>query len=379
MILTKCVKNNLYTLSGFLLMEMLSCESIRMKRAIKNNGETKKLPRNLKYFIDKELSISTIETALLKTQKETCFRFMRTSEIVNDGKTIEFYKGSYSIYSIYQNGSYISRKLFISKDDIKSSGGVQSVLASFLEMMNQISRHDRNKYVKLHYENMKEDELITFDPLSKKKYPTHGVGYDFGSLLHFPSNYNSKNKKNTIEAHKPYYNMMMGQRDEFSFNDYKLINRHYCSKICKSKLVCHNSAYQDINNCGVCKCPNGYKGKYCQDIESSDPKCGQTQLQAYKKVHYLKFKGKNTCTYLITAPKNRKVKLNIILVKTMDKKICTPKSGLEVKYRKDKGAAGLNLCGTYKNIELKSKSRTVLIQYNGKRDDNQFLISYKKL
>ena len=43
---------------------------------------------------------------------------------------------------------------------------------------------------------------------------------------------------------------------------------------CSSSITCEHGGYQDPNNCGRCKCPDGLGGTYCQDVapqEGSQP------------------------------------------------------------------------------------------------------------
>ncbi|GMR31091.1 hypothetical protein PMAYCL1PPCAC_01286, partial [Pristionchus mayeri] len=57
-----------------------------------------------------------------------------------------------------------------------------------------------------------------------------------------------------------------------SFKDAKMINLRYCDRVCTRKLNCKNGGYTDPNNCGKCKCPAGYGGTYCDQVQRTS--CG---------------------------------------------------------------------------------------------------------
>lgn len=40
--------------------------------------------------------------------------------------------------------------------------------------------------------------------------------------------------------------------------------------VCRYNLPCKNEGYTDPNNCHRCKCPSGYGGTYCQQVEYSN-------------------------------------------------------------------------------------------------------------
>ncbi|KAK2188834.1 hypothetical protein NP493_122g04004 [Ridgeia piscesae] len=125
---------------------------------------------------------------------------------------------------------------------------------------------------------------------------------------------------NVIETLNPLYQRNMGQRVGLSFLTSKLINFAYCNDTCKTKLPqpCLREGYQDPNHCDRCRCPDGFSGKYCQDVAPPvNGNCGgkfvatytpQTiSTPGYNTVKY--YENKQECNWLLSAPANHTVEL----------------------------------------------------------------------
>lgn len=61
----------------------------------------------------------------------------------------------------------------------------------------------------------------------------------------------------------------IGQRTGMSFLDMKHLNLLYCSDSCDGteKPECRHDGYQDPNQCNKCKCPDGWTGTLCEELE----------------------------------------------------------------------------------------------------------------
>lgn len=57
------------------------------------------------------------------------------------------------------------------------------------------------------------------------------------------------------------YQRTIGQRDQLSFNDIRLMNSIYCQNTCSIKLPCERGGYTDPRHCNRCRCPDGFTGK----------------------------------------------------------------------------------------------------------------------
>src|SRR4051812_17692676 len=74
----------------------------------------------------------------------------------------------------------------------------------------------------------------------------------------------------TIRTKDPFYMNTIGQRQNPSFNDVKLLNMMYCSGACPAPgPTCTNDGYDNPNACGTCLCPSGLTGDCTQLAPSS--------------------------------------------------------------------------------------------------------------
>lgn len=93
-------------------------------------------------------------------------------------------------------------------------------------------------------------------------------------LIEIQSNYRSKafgryDDLFTLNTNIVDYQKTIGQRDQLSFNDIRLMNVIYCSDSCTQKLPCQRGGYTDPRRCGRCRCPDGFTGKvYIQNLLS---------------------------------------------------------------------------------------------------------------
>lgn len=106
-------------------------------------------------------------------------------------------------------------------------GTVMHELMHALGFMHEHTREDRDSHVQLHWENIKQGYESDFKKIEKGEANLFGVGYDYGSLLHYSSTAFSKNDQKTITALQPSGEAKMGQREKFSASDLKRINTMY--------------------------------------------------------------------------------------------------------------------------------------------------------
>uniref|UniRef100_A0A0N5BJN1 Metalloendopeptidase n=1 Tax=Strongyloides papillosus TaxID=174720 RepID=A0A0N5BJN1_STREA len=330
------------------------------------------------YMVDSKLKSEYIEIALERIQSRTCLKFEKVTQEDKTKEGIYFEKSS-SSYAWY--GKVLEKKfqrIHLSLATEKRVGYIMYLIGATLGLYPEHLRSDRDKYVKLAQEHFSKFVSESHKTKDTKKYPTFDMSYDYGSLMEVSAKYLSKDGEMTIKPPINEYVYMMGQRKGFTYNNYKYINYRYCSSACKNmKNPCKNFGYLKPKNCNECNCPNGYTGKLCEQVESSPKSCSKTALKASNKKATLQTAGIMNCTYTITASSNKNVvQLTIESVTTKKTIPCLQRKGLEIKYRKDRGAMGLNLCGTFQGISIVSETQDVLIQYIGMNSDNNFKITY---
>uniref|UniRef100_A0A0K0FXC6 Metalloendopeptidase n=1 Tax=Strongyloides venezuelensis TaxID=75913 RepID=A0A0K0FXC6_STRVS len=265
---------------------------------------------------------------------------------------------------------------------LNNVGCVKHHIGLALGLIPHTIRWDRKDYIIIHKKNIKHEYSERYRKFNGYHVRIFNTPFDFGSITNYERDYGTDGNKVTYSAKiNDLYNNMLGQREEFSFNDIKLLNDFYCSNKCPKKIKgCINGGYPDPKSCGECKCPVGYRKKLCGIPESSSGKCGPLKLFAsthYKTLEIKTEKG-TVCNHLISSPIRTKVEVVVVEVSTRKRKVCTPKQALEIRHRHNKGAVGLSFCGTYKNISLRPYFSQVLVRYEGSDNQNhKAIIKYR--
>uniref|UniRef100_A0A0N4Z5P8 Metalloendopeptidase n=1 Tax=Parastrongyloides trichosuri TaxID=131310 RepID=A0A0N4Z5P8_PARTI len=268
---------------------------------------------SIKYYISKDLSYSkariNIKNVIRAYEELTCVTFKEASEpIVNE----------YDIMFVYdpRNVPQEIRLLYMCVEDFEN---VAQEIEHALRLEHEHSYFDKNKYITIFENNLKNDNVARSDILIKdneefKTYPD--IPYVYDSVMHYkPFGYAKESlygvarakrletkKANNIDP----YSWIMGQHNQLSFSDTKHINYHYCIKKCKgfSKVECKNGEYQSYIMCSRCICSRGYESNYCERIKRIPKKCFDDNLVAIEKLTYLIVKGathrSESATFFIT-------------------------------------------------------------------------------
>ncbi|ETN82451.1 astacin, partial [Necator americanus] len=78
-------------------------------------------------------------------------------------------------------------------------------LMHVIGLHHEHSRYDRDNFVKVHYENIKKDEWYNFEKVNADKFTTHGVPYDYMSIMHYKKDTFARPGKISIETLNPSY------------------------------------------------------------------------------------------------------------------------------------------------------------------------------
>ncbi|KAM7352147.1 seminal metalloprotease 1-like [Cochliomyia hominivorax] len=105
-------------------------------------------------------------------------------------------------------------------------GTIQHELLHALGFEHQHSAADRDDYIKIVWENIKDDKHNQFDKRSEDTVTDFGVGYDYGSVMHYGPKAFSKNNKKTIVPLADE-DVEIGQRKRFSDKDIEKLNLMY--------------------------------------------------------------------------------------------------------------------------------------------------------
>lgn len=108
-------------------------------------------------------------------------------------------------------------------------GIIEHEIMHALGFHHEQSRPDRNSYISVLWENIKPGSERNFRRYSRGAVSTLGLGYDYGSVMHYGTRSFSKNGKPTIRAMSKL-NSPLGQRVGLSNLDYMKVNVLYdCS------------------------------------------------------------------------------------------------------------------------------------------------------
>nr|XP_057909568.1 meprin A subunit beta-like [Doryrhamphus excisus] len=139
--------------------------------------------------------------------------------------------------------------------------GLSTVEHEFLHALgfyHEQGRADRDDYVTIHFENIEKGKEINFRKV--KNSITHGVPYDYWSVMHYAKGAFSRNKNiPTITTNDPTFQDVIGQRLEMSPKDVQELNLLYkCNSSVSFMMFC---GFVDGTMCQMTKCSqSGLKG-----------------------------------------------------------------------------------------------------------------------
>ncbi|EFP13189.1 hypothetical protein CRE_08443 [Caenorhabditis remanei] len=350
--------------------------------AIKHPEDTMEKPKNriltsdlstrwtlpIPYYIDSGVNESIILPAIRHWEQETCIRFSRKNSKPS-GNYLNFFQGSGCWSFIGMIGGEQNVSIGVGCHEF---GFVAHEIAHALGAYHEHSRYNRDSYITLMPSNMVSGSSFQFIKLPSSNMTDYGVGYDYGSVMHYGSHDYSFNGLPTIITAEPMYENIIGQRVAPSFADVKKMNSAYCNAVCTKTLACSNGGYLDPNNCNTCKCPPGFSGKLCRAHPVSGP-CGNQDLTASSTFASFNVSGRKTCYFLITAPLNQKVQIQhyTSVFHPIDVDTCKF-DYIEIKYKTDFTKYGPRFCKGSVLPVTTSETNKMMIVYQG-YDSNSFV------
>uniref|UniRef100_A0A0N4ZI41 Metalloendopeptidase n=1 Tax=Parastrongyloides trichosuri TaxID=131310 RepID=A0A0N4ZI41_PARTI len=370
-------------------------ESLKINKRSINN----KLPRNLrklnkrsifinywtnwtspiKYYVDNRLNVRRIMSVLKHISDHTCLEFEKVNNIIFTDQPLVYILEDYCASTTGKTRRYQITTIDLTYACSDRFGAVAHETLHALGLSHEQQRTDRDKYVKIHEENVPEEYKTDISDIDNSTYFTfYNISYDYGSIMHYPTTSSVVGFKPLITSRgNPLYNKMMGQSEGLSFNDFQLLNTYYCLSRCShSILKCKNGGYIDWRTCSRCICPSEYSGVDCNYVKPLFDSCSKTNLIAKNFYTLLNETGIKKCNYRIRSVNKKCIYISIYEVNTKEKEICSPRFGLEVKYLTDKGVTGLCLCGKYKSVNFISENDEVYIEYHGLESSNYFSLIY---
>ncbi|KAF7635721.1 Metalloendopeptidase [Meloidogyne graminicola] len=246
-----------------------------------------------------------------------------------------------------------------------------------LGIWHEQSRSDRDDFVWIHYDNIIPKKHANYDI---QKTTNLGAPYDFGSSMHYApfGGNNIDMKKFSIVSLMHQYQNTMGQLDEPSFKDIKLLNKLYCTSEYSYSFLpsnsinyhcdvneyelnygkCKNGGYPDpLNNC-KCRCPEGLHGYYCTEFKYDGCKTNKLTADVTKQYFHVESKWEN-CFFIIQGKKltksDIKPKRMLIKIEYVNGLICAhpcKDNYIKIKFLEDKTVEGARICCNYKIMPL---------------------------
>uniref|UniRef100_A0A0N4Z3G8 Metalloendopeptidase n=1 Tax=Parastrongyloides trichosuri TaxID=131310 RepID=A0A0N4Z3G8_PARTI len=318
-----------------------------------------------------------INRALKDLSKYTCIEFEKQKrEFEGPGIVFESSDCNEIEYGI-DHGE--PTNILLDYNCLRNVGCVKHYVGLALGLIPHQNRWDRNDYVRIFYNMISTENKKEYDKVRGTDVRIFNTAFDFGSLMNYEATYLSPVKEKVfVSKWHNLYNDMLGQRDDYTHNDIKLLNDWYCGNKCTPKVKgCKNGGYPDPLVCGQCRCPRGYAGKQCTLVDRRKV-CGQQYFRASNKFQTITLDKNGTCSYKITSQPRTKIQIIVEKANTKQVRPCIPKDGLEIKNRYDKGATGLSLCGSYdKPVKMKPIFSEAMVIFSKRRPEDIAVIKFK--
>uniref|UniRef100_A0A336LB77 Metalloendopeptidase n=1 Tax=Culicoides sonorensis TaxID=179676 RepID=A0A336LB77_CULSO len=178
-----------------------------------------------------ESEILTIRQAINEYHNKTCLKLrpLKKSD-VNWIEIVGSKSGCWSSVGMQGDGQLLN----LQTPNCVRFGVVLHELMHAVGFYHQQSASNRDNFVKIHWENIKDGREHNFNKYNETAITDFGIEYDYKSVMHYSGKAFSKNQKPTIEALKG--NVTLGQRNGFTESDIKKLNVMY-EEECKKRAA----------------------------------------------------------------------------------------------------------------------------------------------
>lgn len=165
-----------------------------------------------------------IRSAIRIIEKHTCIRFPEHDDEVN---YIYFYSGAGCDSHIGMIGG--RQRISLNKtSSCMERGSILHELLHAIGFDHMQNHPERDKYVKIHWNNILKEDRVQFYKLKNKHFTDFNTNYDYYSVLHYFNNaFAIDEDKPTISAKNSKFDDIIGQRNSISRGDIRRINRMY--------------------------------------------------------------------------------------------------------------------------------------------------------
>ncbi|KAK0090145.1 hypothetical protein PV325_002570 [Microctonus aethiopoides] len=184
-------------------------------------------------FDDEE--ITKIHEAIKEFHEKTCLLFRNYEEKIDSDYLIFQSNMSGCWSSVGKQGK--SQLINLQTPNCLKHGTIIHEIMHAVGFYHQQSTFDRDDYVKIHWENIKNGKEHNFNKYDDKTVTDFNVGYDYSSVMHYSSRAFSKNDEPTITPIK--HGIEIGQRNEMSEKDQKKLQAMYKNE-CNNRIGKNN-------------------------------------------------------------------------------------------------------------------------------------------
>uniref|UniRef100_A0A0K0FQD4 Metalloendopeptidase n=1 Tax=Strongyloides venezuelensis TaxID=75913 RepID=A0A0K0FQD4_STRVS len=339
------------------------------------------LPESIIYYVSDDITQKLIVHPLINLEWGICVNFEKQNVEVK-GIGINFYLSNTTDKVVLSKSIYQPTRVYLTKKTLQNIRLVRYHIGLALGLTPEITRFDRDNYVKILWENIDKSYMSYFKQSNLNKKRIFNTAFDFGSIMLFNPFFASKNGKPVYQSKiSPYYEQMAGKFEDFSYNDKKILNDLYCNGLCYDKhKICKNNGYLS-GSCKSCTCPLVFSGPNCTNLAIHDNGCGPRKIFfASKSKQYIignSFKG--NCFWSIYSRKLTSLEIVVEKMSYQPKYQFEEKDGLEIKHLFDKGATGLILRGNYTNVRVPPISSNVILRYKAPFKYHELKISYREV
>jgi hypothetical protein len=170
---------------------------------------------------------NTLSDAIEEIQSKTCLKFFPRSNEKDYIAIDNDFTGCWSAVGKVGGKQTVNIQ---TPGCIVRPGTVIHELLHATGFFHEQSRFDREKHVKVNFQNIEAGREINFEKFSEDEISSYGVSYDIDSVLHYSPYAFSVGNRMTIESlFGESYNERMGQRVKMSEGDIAKVNKMYCS------------------------------------------------------------------------------------------------------------------------------------------------------
>lgn len=160
---------------------------------------------------------------------KTCIQFISRDQ---EPGYVHISTGQPGCFSDYVGYSGEKQAINLQNPGCTHTGTIAHELGHNLGLWHEHTRPDRDQYVTVLKDNIKEADITNFIKRKAEDINMQGLKYDFDSIMHYGQNAFSKNGDNTIEvkdvaAFEAQGSPNVGQREHLSIGDAAIINRLY--------------------------------------------------------------------------------------------------------------------------------------------------------